>query len=226
MTSKIEINNFIPELLPIEKSFYQQINDVKTTLIKMLVNRKFINKENEDDYIKNLIQKENDDMEYIINLDNESNYNTTIKNKKIFVKIFDYKISSINVKSPIGEYISKYDKEYKIIIVNDINSKSENIIYNYDTNVEIFIFNKLQINIVDHVLVPQHIVLNLEEGNKVMESYRAKKDMVLIRTTDVVARYFNMKPGEVVKIIRPSVLTCESVAYRLVIKSKELKAKT
>ena len=227
MAKNIDINNFIPELLPIEKSFHQQLNAVKTTIIKMLVNRGFINPENQEKQIKKLIETENDDMEYIILIDNESNYNTTIKNKKIYIKFFDYKITSINKNSPIGEYISKYDKEYKILIAQDINYKTEMIIENYETPVEVFIFNKLQINIVDHILVPKHIVLVEEEGQKVLEAYREKKrDMTLIKTNDPVAKYYKMKPGEVIKIIRPSIITCEAVAYRLVIKSKELKAKT
>ena len=83
------------------------------------------------------------------------------------------------------------------------------------------------INIVDHVLVPKHIVLLKEEGDAVLQAYRAKKrDMMLIRTTDPVARYYNMKAGEIIKIMRPSVMTVEAPAYRLVIKSKDNKAKT
>ena len=50
--------------------------------------------------------------------------------------------------------------------------------------------------------------------------------MPLIRTNESVARYYNMKPNEVVKIIRPSPVTGESIAYRLVIKSKDQKVKT
>ena len=90
-----------------------------------------------------------------------------------------------------------------------------------------FKFNKLQSDITEHDLVPQHIVLTKEEGDKVLESYRARKrDMPLIRSTDAVAKYYNMKPDEIVKIIRPSPVTGEAVAYRYVIKSKDSKAKT
>lgn len=225
--SKIDINSFIPELLPIEKSNHQQLNEIKTNLIKMFSNRGFINKDNTNKYIEKLIKDDNDDQEYIISLDNETNYNTTIKNKKLFIKIFDYKITSINKNSPIGEFISKFDSEYKILIVQDINQKSENIIDSYSTQSEVFKISQLMINIVDHVLVPKHIVLSKEETDKVLEAYRAKKrDMMLIRTTDAVAKYYNMKPGEIVKIIRPSIMTVEAPAYRLVIKSKDTKAKT
>ena len=105
MSKNIDIENFIPELLPAEKSYHQQVIDVKQTVIKMLVNRGFINVENKEKYMKKLIADENDDMEYIIQLDNDKNYNTHIPNKKIYIKIFDYKISSINKTSPIGEFI-------------------------------------------------------------------------------------------------------------------------
>jgi len=213
--SNIDINSFIPELLPIEKSHYQQINEVKTNLIKILHNRDLINAESMEKIIKKIIKDDNDDQEYMIELDNDSNYNTTIKNKKIYIKIFDYKITSVNKNSPIGEFISKYDTEYKILIVQDINQKSENIIESYDTQTEVFKINHLMINIVEHVLVPKHIVLSKEETDNVLQAYRAKKrDMMIIRTTDPVAKYYNMKPGDIVKIIRPSVMTVENTAYR------------
>jgi DNA-directed RNA polymerase subunit H (RpoH/RPB5) len=50
--------------------------------------------------------------------------------------------------------------------------------------------------------------------------------MPLIYTTDPVARYYNMKPDNICKIIRPSIMTCEAPFYRIVVKSKVLKAKT
>lgn len=225
--SSIDINSFIPELLPIEKSNHQQLNEVKTNLIKMLSNRDLINIDSIKKSIDKIIKDDNDDQEYIIPLDNETNYNTTIKNKKIYIKIFDYKITSVNKNSPIGEFISKYDKEYKILLVQDINQKSENIIESYDTQTEVFKIAQLMINIVDHVLVPKHIVLTKEKTEDVLQAYRAKKrDMMIIRNTDPVAKYYNMKPGEIVKIIRPSVMTVETTAYRLVVKAKDNKAKT
>jgi len=227
MTESININEFIPELLPIEKSYHQQLNEVKTNLIKMIVNRNFILKENENKYIEKLIKNVNDDQEYEIQLDNESNYNTTIKNKKIIIKIFDYKIASINKTSSIGEFIIKNDKNYKILIVQDINQKSSNLINSYESPTEIFKIKDLMINKVDHILVPTHIVLDEKEGKQVLESYCARKrDMNLIKSNDPIARYYNMKPGEIVKIIRPSIMTSETFSYRLVIKATQLKAKT
>ena len=220
-------NQIIPQLLPIEKSHHQQLNDIKHNIIIMFKNRGFIKEENTDKYIKKLCSDENDDMEYIINLDFESNYNTTIKNKKVFIKMLDYKISSVNKNSPIGEFLSKYHDEYKYIIVENINQKSEKIISHYKTACEIFKTAELKINIVDHILVPKHIVLTQEENKIVLETYNAKKkDMPLISSTDPIARYYNMKSDDICKIERPSIMTCITPFYRIVVKSKVLKAKT
>ena len=224
---KKDIEKFIPELLPIEKSAYQQINDVKTTIIKMFINRGFINGANKNKYVDKLVADENDDLEYVVNLDTSKNYNTEIKNKKVYIKIFNYKISSVSEKSPIGEFIKKYNKEYKFIVVQDITGKTEETINSYDTQVEIFKFNKLQFDITEHMLVPPHEVLTKEEGENVLETYRVRKrDMPLIRTNEDVAKYYNMKPGEITRIYRSSPLTCEAIAYRLVIKSTDSKVKT
>ena len=220
-------SQIIPQLLPIEKSHHQQLNDIKKNIIIMFKNRGLIKEENVDKYVKKLISDENDDMEYIINLDFESNYNTTIKNKKVFIKMLDYKISSVNKNSPIGEFLSKYHDEYKYIIVENINQKSEKIISHYKTACEIFKTAELKINIVDHILVPKHIVLTQEESKFVLETYNAKKkDMPLISSTDPIARYYNMKADDICKIERASVMTCITPFYRIVVKSKVLKAKT
>jgi hypothetical protein len=115
------MNKIVPQLLPIEKSNHQQINIVKTNIINMFINRGFINKENKEKYINKFISEINDDYEYILNLDIETNYNTTIKNKKVYIKFFDYKISSINKISPIGELntIDNNDNKYKILEKNN-----------------------------------------------------------------------------------------------------------
>ena len=217
----------VPQLLPIEKSNYQKINIIKTNIIKMFFLRGYINEENLQKSIKKLVDQENDDYEYTLTLDVDTNYNTTIKDKQIIIKLFDYKISSINKTSPIGEFITKYNSSYKFIIVDDINSKSVKIISGYSTPCEIFKTSELMLCIVEHTLVPNHKVLTKEEANTVLNEYCARKrDMPLILTTDPIARFYNMKPDEICRITRPSILTVEAPFYRIVVKSKEFKAKT
>ena len=141
--------------------------------------------------------------------------------------MFDYKITSVNKNSPIGEFITKNNSMYKFIIVDDINHKSEKSIASYQTECEVFKTSEMMICIIEHILVPKHIIFTQEQGKQVLDEYCAKKrDMPFIMSTDPVAKYYNMKPGEICKIIRPSKLTCDAPFYRIVIKSKSMKVKT
>ena len=144
-----------------------------------------------------------------------------ITNGNIKIKFFDYKITSTAKGSLISEFIIKNNEDYKILIVEDINNKSEKNIYSYDSPIEIFKFTDLQMNIVDHELVPAHFVLLPDEAEIFLKEYNAKKkNMPLILTSDPIAKYYNMRHGNICKIIRPSVSSGESVYYRLVIKKK------
>lgn len=211
----------------VEKSYLDKVNAVKTNLIKMLVNRNFIDKKNESTYIKNLIKDTNDDMEFMITLDHDKNYNTEIPNKRIYIKFIDEKITSINKTSTIGEFIKQYYDDYKIAIAKDSNIKIEKQLETEATQIEIIEFDRLQINIADHDIFSQHIVLTKEEGLKMRQEFNAqKKDMPYMKSTDAAAKYYGMKPGDIARIIRPSVLTAETIAYRYVIKSSDTKIKT
>ena len=207
----------IPELLPVEKSYNIQINNVKTNIIKMLYNRGFILFENIDKYTKKLIDNNDDnELEFIINVDNDSNYNTQIVNKKIYVKFFDQKIISISKNSQIGNFISKYFDDYKLIIVESINPKTEIAINNYKTQTEVFKFSSLTYNVIDHVHVPKHIVLTDEDAEKVKNEYNAtNKNLPLIYASDPIAKYYNMKQNNICKIIRYSKVSAKSVYYRI-----------
>lgn len=216
----------IPELLPVEKSNNTLINDVKTNLIKMLVNRNLIEHDNKNKYINDLINIDNDDndMEFLINIDNDQNYNTEIPNKKIYVKFFDYKIMSVSKNSQIANFITKYYNDYKIIIVENINPKTETVISKYNTQTEIFKFSFLKNNIVDHSLVPRHIVLPEIIAKKVKDAYGARnKNIPLILSGDPIAKYYNMKQNDICKIVRFSKVSGRAFTYRICVKSAEKK---
>ena len=61
---------------------------------------------------------------------------------------------------------------------------------------------ELQINITKHSLVPDHIKLDDEEIKELMEkhSIHSKAQLPLILKDDPIARYYNYKPGDVIKI--------------------------
>lgn len=84
-------------------------------------------------------------------------------------------------------------------------------------NVDIFTYDELQTNITLHEWVPPHIVLTKAEKQAVCKSYRVRDDQLPgISVKDPIARYYGLKRGQMVFIIRPSESAGSVEYYRIV----------
>jgi DNA-directed RNA polymerase subunit H (RpoH/RPB5) len=153
---------------------------------------------------------------------------TNIKNKVYIRYYLGKKITISNIQEMIDdlfniEEILKKEDTLFIIIKEDINETLTNELKHIWEKDKIYIviesIKRLQFNILEHSLVPEHIKLNENEVSEVMKKYNIsnKKEFPDISRFDPVARAICLRPGEVCKIIRSSKTSITTNYYRICI---------
>jgi DNA-directed RNA polymerase subunit H (RpoH/RPB5) len=76
---------------------------------------------------------------------------------------------------------------------------------------------RLQYNILNHQLVPQHIVLSAEEAKEVKKKYNIHDDSQIpdISRFSPVSQVIGLRPGELCRIYRPSKTAIKAEFYRI-----------
>ena len=183
----------------------QQKNEIIIeNFVKMLYNRNYFVNSNLDDLIKS-------------GLKNFANYETFVKyNNEVFhLKIVPYKLNTIKKSEDIESFLNSHIDDKKIFAILSGSTKIEKQLLEYN-NTEVFNDVDLLVNIIDNNLVPKHILLSDEEAKNILIEYKINKEnLPRILSGDRIAKYYNVKPGQIVKIIRPSITAGEEIAYRV-----------
>ncbi|GMI59091.1 hypothetical protein ScalyP_jg6132 [Parmales sp. scaly parma] len=122
--------------------------------------------------------------------------------------------------APINEIMGKMTDdgiEHAILIVKvAITPHAKKTMVNMDGyHFEHFTDAEMLVDITEHELVPEHVVLSDSEKAELLKRYSMKETQLpRIQQHDPVARFFGMRKGMVVKIIRPSETAGRYVTYR------------
>jgi hypothetical protein len=149
------------------------------------------------------------------------------ESKKIYIRFYlanTIRPSNINEMIEdlfiLTETLKKSDTLY-IIIKDDTNETLINELKHIWEKDGIFIIieniKRLQFNILKHVLVPQHKVINKDQVREVMIRYNITdfNQIPDISRFDPVARAIGLRPGDVCHIIRPSKTSIKTNYYRI-----------
>ena len=212
-----------PELIPVKKDGETIRKTILTTLIKMFTERGYIKKSLE----KNLsnIEKIKDDDSYTITLDvnleckhDDADYKKKFDGSIVMIKIIHQKVQGIAKIPAVKDYLTSYKYNHKIFVFDSISEKAKSTL-SENPHTEVFNEPFLMINLVDHIDSPKYEVLTEDEAKEVLDSYIfKKKEIPKILTSDPVVDYFNLKRGDIIRVIRPSEQSGKNVAYRIVAK--------
>jgi DNA-directed RNA polymerase subunit H (RpoH/RPB5) len=161
----------------------------------------------------------NKTLDMLLKKDNSNVYVKYHLSKKITPN-FIY--NTINELFDIENILNKKNDQIIFIIKEEPNETMIKLcdqIYNSE-NIFITIYNikRLQFNILEHQLVPKHIILNENEKKELIENYNIhnpKKMLPTISRFDPVAIAIGLRPNDICKITRPSKTSINSIYFRI-----------
>ncbi|BCS82980.1 RNA polymerase subunit 5 [Cotonvirus japonicus] len=131
------------------------------------------------------------------------------------IKIIFQKITAIGKQSIISEFLDEYENYKKIVIAKDFTNKISAQLSR--KNAQIFKEDSMLSDLISFEDQPKFELLSPQEMEKVKTDYNitpyTTKKLV---KHDPITRYFGLKKGDLIRIIRPSATSGEAVDYRIV----------
>ena len=178
---------------------------VMENVLKMLERRSLI-KSWSDEY-----KKLGDDLAtkstFQIQLTDKTNYSIYLVNAKL---------TSIVQGTPLDDYLSNNIDIHKIVIARDVAKKVVKQIVGEYKNAEFFFESEMLEDIPSKVFIPEHQLMNSEEKAELLDKF-SEAELARILLTDIMARYYGAKIGDIFRIIRPSFTAGKNVFYRRVV---------
>jgi DNA-directed RNA polymerase subunit H (RpoH/RPB5) len=187
---------------------------------------------NVDDYDKFSINevntmKQNNQLDMLLEKNEEDEI--TKRKNKIYIKYYLGKmVRPANIQEMVDdlfnlEVILTKDDTLFIIIKEDMNETLINELKHIWEKDGVFIviqnIKRLQFNILDHTLVPNHRVMKMSEIVEIMKKYNISDSQQFpdISRFDPVAQVIGLRPGQVCEITRSSKTAIEAKYYRVCI---------
>jgi len=126
-----------------------KIETVIKTICRIISERKYSNKS-----VKELFDK-------LKSLINDDQMLFTIDDKKFGIKFIPNFLTTIKKETSIENFLDKNSEVHKFVIISRLSDRAIKQILEYK-NTEVFTIDELLVVVIDHYLVPQHILLSPE----------------------------------------------------------------
>lgn len=148
---------------------------------------------------------------------------------KMYINYFNIigkKLQKTNIRNMIDdlyyvENILNKDTDKLMIITNDdandtLVSYLKDLWEQEHVHIIVMSIDRLQFNLLNHTLVPKHIILNNDEKDAFYKKYNILDDKQIpeISRFDPVSQIIGIRPGEICKIVRPSKTAITTDYYR------------
>lgn len=214
------------QITPVEYNPEQINKIVLTNVVKMITNRGLLLKNKLDENIKKLTETSAPNNIYKIKLDKQivDESLPEFDGKTLNIAMINQDIKTINKAHPMISFLLQNKNNQKMLIVKSINDKSKYSLKQDYPHTEIFEECNLMVDMVTLFNIPTHIPLSQEESDAVIREYATLKKQQIPRIADSepIACYYNLYPGQVVRILRPNGVTGFTVFYRITIKDTTL----
>lgn len=134
----------------------------------------------------------------------------------VSINLVNAKLSSIVQKTPLDDYLSNNIDVHKIIICKDVAKKVVKQIVSEYNNAEFFFESEMLEDLVSKTFMPQHILLDKDMKSELLSKF-SETELSKMFVTDMMARYYMAKVGDIFKCIRPSITSGKNVFYRRVV---------
>lgn len=134
------------------------------------------------------------------------------------VLIVNRHITTLKKTMDVERFLEAHKDVHKFLVVPKRSKPLHVQVRAYGPQLELFTLNDLLVNISRHALTPKHALLSPERAEQVLAEYHATAaEMPKMYDTDPMARYIGAKAGDMVEVVRPSITSGLSTAYRVVI---------
>jgi len=167
---------------------------------------------------RNIIPSWEDEFKNININDLRDKYEFSLPKYQISIYLLNARLTTIVQGHPLDTYLSNNINIHKIVIAVDIAKKVVKQIINDYKNAEIFFESEMLEDIPSKIFIPQHEIIIGDERAEILSKF-SENELARIFLTDMMARYYGAKIGDIFKITRPSFTAGKNIFYRRVVNS-------